>query len=45
VLWAMGIDAHSEKSAAGVAGEAAVGLLSNKHFQQYMIVGEAHGDR
>jgi phosphoribosylformylglycinamidine (FGAM) synthase PurS component len=45
VLWAMGVDASSEKDAERLASDAAEGLLSNKHFQQYMIVGKAHGNR
>jgi phosphoribosylformylglycinamidine (FGAM) synthase PurS component len=45
VLWTIGIDTPYRKDAEMAAREAAEGLLSNKHFQQYMVVGVVHGGR
>jgi phosphoribosylformylglycinamidine (FGAM) synthase PurS component len=43
VLWTLGIDASTHKDAERAARDAAEGLLSNNHFQQYMIVGVSNG--
>ncbi len=39
VLWSLGMEASSEKEAEKTARDVAEGLLSNKHYQSYNLIG------
>jgi phosphoribosylformylglycinamidine (FGAM) synthase PurS component len=45
VLWTMGVGVATRKDAERVASEAAEGLLSNRHSQEYMIMGASNDGR
>jgi phosphoribosylformylglycinamidine (FGAM) synthase PurS component len=39
VLWSLGIECKSKEEAEGIARDVAEGLLSNKHYQSYNLIG------
>ena len=40
VLWSLGIESESREEAEGIARDVAEGLLSNKHYQSYNLIGD-----
>lgn len=40
LLWSLGIESGSEEEAEGIARDVAEGLLSNKHYQSYNLIGD-----